>query len=203
MNIWFLLWVFLTVFLIGLFGWSFHILLRQRRAWVQFGKKNNLAVNERGMFASVSITGMLRTLPFYLYSEEQAVGTNGGRRFRTIIQIELPGPMPVPGIVASADAANFARGLNLREAYVPEFDFWNKNIVVLTDNAEGLKPYMTEERCRSLNAVMTIKSIASILIFDDKNVYLRFETADPFDNAAKLQRFVDKAMDQAKILSIR
>lgn len=201
MNIWFLLWVFLAVFIIGLFGWSFHILLRQKRVWTQFARANNLAINRKSLFASVSVTGMLKGIPFYLYSEEQIVNQNGGRRFRTIIQMELPGPMPAPGIVASADAANFARGLNLRQSYVPPYEFWNKNIVLMSDNVEALKAYLTEERCKSLNAVMTIKSIAAIFIFDDANVYLRFETADPFDNLDKLQRFVDKASGHAKILT--
>lgn len=111
--------------------------------------------------------------------------------------------MPAQGVVASAEAGNFARALSLTQSYVPEFDFWNKNIVIMTDNVDAVKSYFTEERCKSLNALMTIKSIACILIFDDKNVYLRFETAEAFDDATKLDRFAQKAVDHAKILSLK
>lgn len=189
------------MFLLGLFAWSLHILMRQKQAWSEFAKKNNLSVNRGKFFASVSVVGMLRSIPFYLFSEEQVANLNGGRRFRTIIQFELS-KMPVPGIVASIDAANFANSLSLKERYQPEFDFWNKEIIILTDNVEALRPYFTEERCRSLNSLMTIRSIAGILIFDDTNTYLRFETPDPFDDMQKLDRFVSKAVEHAKILSV-
>lgn len=202
MNIWFLLWVFLAIFIIGLFGWSLHILMRQKRAWAQFAEKNNLTAIAAGFFSSSNVSGTLKGFPFYLYSEEQTINQSGSKRFRTIVQFELPGPMVTPGIIASAEAGNFARGLNLKESYTPEFDFWNKGIVVLADDAEKLKAYMTEDRCKSLNALLTIKTIATILIFDDKNVYLRFETADAFDDFKKLDRFVAKAVEQVKILSM-
>lgn len=126
----------------------------------------------------------------------------GTRRFRTIIQLELPAPMPTPGVVASAEAGNFARALTLKETYVPEFEFWNKGIVLMTDDVEAIKIYLTEERCKSLTALMTIKAIACILIFNDKNTYLRFETADAFDDAGRLERFVQKTLEHAKILSL-
>ncbi len=202
MNIWFLLWVFLAIFILGLFGWSFHILLRQKRAWAQFAEKNNLAVTPGKMFSSSAITGNLKGFPFYLYSEEQTINQAGSRRFRTIIQFELPGPMPTQGVIASADAGNFARALGLKEDYTPAYDFWNKEIVVITDDQNILAQYMTEERCKSLNSLMTIKSIAAILIFDSANVYLRFETAEAFDDYKKLDRFVSKAVEHAKILSL-
>lgn len=202
MNIWFLLWLFLALFIVGLFGWSFLILQRQKRAWAEFAKKNNLQLNEGKLFASSSVTGNFKSFPFYLYSEEQAINQSGNRRFRTIIQFELPAPMPAPGVVASAEAGNFARALNLKETYVPEYDFWNKSIVLITDNTEALRPYLTEERCKSFNSLMTIKAIACILIFDDKNTFLRFETAETFDDVGKLDRFVQKAVEQAKVLSL-
>lgn len=110
--------------------------------------------------------------------------------------------MPAPGIIASPDAENFAKALGLKESYQPEYDFWNKRIIIFTDNAESLKPYFTEERCRSLNSLMTIRSIACILIFDETNTYLRFETPDPFDDMKKLDRFVSKAAEHIKILSV-
>lgn len=202
MNIWFLIWLFLALFILGLFGWSFHILLRQKRAWAEFAKKNGLILNPGKTFSSSSVTGNLKSFPFYLYSEEQTINQSGTRRFRTIIQFELPGPMPAPGVVASAEAGNFARALSLKENFIPEFEFWNKTIVLMTDDPEALRSYLTEERCKSLNALMTIKAIATILIFDNKNVYLRFETADAFDDATKLDRFISKAVEHAKILSI-
>ena len=202
MNIWFLLWVFLAIFILGLFAWSFHILLRQKRAWAQFAEKNNLSVTPGKLFASSSVTGVLKGFPFFLYSEEQTINQAGSKRFRTIMQFELPGPMSTPGIVASADAGNFARALSLKESYTPEFDFWNKNIVVMTDDTQLLGPYLTEERCKSLNSMMSIKTIAAILIFDAEHVYLRFETPEAFDDFKKLDRFATKAAEHAKILSL-
>ena len=202
LNIWFLLWVFLTIFILGFFGWSFFILLRQKKAWAEFAQKNKLSLIKTKLFASNAATGTMAGFPFYLYSEEQTVGQTGTRRYRTIVQFELKAPMPAQGIVSSAESATFAKSLSLKEAYEPTFGFWNKDIIVLTDNKEALASYMTEERCKSFVALMTIKSIACILIFDPQNTYLRFETPDAFDDAKKLDRFVSKAAEHAKILSI-
>lgn len=202
MNIWFLLWVFLAIFMFGLFGWSFHILLRQKRAWGQFAKKHNLTVTQGRLFSSSSVAGYFKAFPLYIYSEEQAINQTGTRRFRTIIQMDLPAPMAAPGVIASADGANFVNSLGLKDTVVPEVSSWNKSILFKTDHPEQLKFYITEERAKSLNALMSIKTIACILIFDEKNTYLRFETPDAFDNADKLERFINKAAEHAKVLSI-
>ncbi len=186
----------------GLFLWSFHILLRQKRAWIAFAQKNGLAFDRRRLFLSAAVSGVMKGVPVTLYSEEQVVNQNGTRRYRTILHIELPPGMKTPGIVASPEAGNFARAQGLKEPYVPEYDFWNKNIVVLSNDAEIMKAYLTEERCRALNPMMSIKTIACILIFDAENTFLRFETPDAFDDENKLDRFVSKAVENAKILSI-
>lgn len=186
----------------GLFGWSFHILLRQKQAWAQFARKHDLTLTPGRLFSSSSVAGYFKSYPLYIYSEEQAVNQTGTRRFRTIIQMDLPAPMPAPGIIASHDGANFVNSLGLKESVTPDVSSWNKNIIFKTDNPEALKSYVTEERAKSLNALMSIKTIACILIFDENNTYLRFETPDAFDNADKLDRFVTKAAEHAKVLSI-
>ncbi len=201
MNIWFLLWVFLAVFILGIFLWSLAILLRQKTAWTAFARKHGLTVQQGRFFSSPRVSGFYKEYPVTLYSEEQIVNQSASRRFRTILQLELNGIMPAPGVIASQEAANFARSLSLKESYLPEVEGWNKNIVVMTDNAEALKTYFTPERVKSLNAIMSIRSIPCILIFDDSDTFLRFETPDPFDDITKLERFSQKVMDQAKILS--
>ena len=70
--------------------------------------------------------------------------------------------MPVEGVVASLRNHGFASGLiDLTEVYVPEFPSWDQSILVKASNIELLKPYMTDERLRALQALMTIKTVIS------------------------------------------
>lgn len=201
MNIWVVLWVFLTVFIVGIFLWSLQILLRQKRAWIGFAARHKLGVAQTAFFASPRVKGEVKGFPFSLYSEQQVTNANGSTRFRTIIQFELSKDFPAQGIIASAEAREFAKALNVKEEYTPDYAEWNKEITVFTMDGEALKPYFTPERCRSLNAVMTIKGFACILIFDGSVSYLRFETPDPLDHLDKLEKLVMKLADHVKILN--
>lgn len=201
MNIWIVLWVFLTVFILGVFFWSLQILLRQKNAWVTFAARHQLGVAQTAFFASPRVRGEIKNIPFNLYSEQQVTNANGSTRFRTIIQFELSKDFPTQGIIASPEARDFAKALNVKEEFTPDYPEWNKDISVFITDAENIKSYLTPERCRSLNAIMTIKAFASILIFDGNVAYLRFETPDPLDHAEKLEKLVMKLADHARILN--
>lgn len=203
MNIWFLLWVFLAVFICGVFLWSMQILFQQKRAWADFAKKNSLNIQQIALLKSPIVRGRYKDFETIVYSEEQATADQRGRRFRTIIQLDLGSPMPVEGVVTSADAAAFAHSLaDLTQTLVPDAPGWDNSIIVKTSDLGVLRPYLTPERCRSLVALMTIKSISCIFIFDRKASYLRFETPDPFHEMGKLDRMCSKIAEHAKVLKI-
>ncbi len=202
MNIWFMLWVFVAVFIFGIFFWSASILLQQKKAWALFAKRTGLQYISGSIFKSAIVRGAYHNVPLNIFSEEQGSPDKRSRRFRTIIQFELP-PMPIEGIITSSDGRNFANGLvDLTETVVPDVPGWDQTILIKTTNAEILNYYLTAERYKSLLALLTIKSIGCIFIFDKTASFLRFESTDPFTDADKLERLCTKISEHAKVLAV-
>lgn len=204
MNIWLMIWVFIVVFICGVFLWSMQILFKQKRAWAEFATKNNMKFTRGAMMKSPLVNGLFRGFPLTVYSEEQPTPDQRGRRFRTVVQFELPGGMPIEGIFASPESHGFANGLvDLVENYKPPYESFPDTILCKTRSAALLMPYMTEERARAIQTLLTIKSINAIFIFDLTSTFLRLESPDAFADAAKLERLCVKVADQATILSLR
>lgn len=200
MAFWFLIWIFLAVFVFGMFFWSLNILFRQKRAWTSFANKNSLRVEPGPLLASAAVKGFVKGFDVTLYSEEQSADSGRGRRFRTVIQIDLAKPMATGGVVASPDMKVFVNSLNLPNTFEPDLEGWNKNIVIAVQDADKIKPYFTPDRLRSLNGLMSMKVYNVIFIFDLQNSYLRLETPDPLSDEVKLDKLVQKLVEQAKIL---
>jgi hypothetical protein len=175
----------------GIFAWSLVILLRQKNAWRAFATKNNLEIGQSKYLSSPLINGLYKGNPFILYSEEQQTGDIKGKRYRTIIQFLLP-PMACYGIVASPEATSFAATLNMKEGISLPAETFNPASVVFCNDKEKLLPYFTADRVKALNALMNIPNFAIVFIFDEKEAFLRFETADPLDNAERLDKLVAK-----------
>lgn len=200
MQFWFLIWVFLAIFIFGIFFWSMNILLRQRRVWSAVAKKFNMKLEMGGLMSSPAARGVIQGFDVTLYSEEQPTIDGRAKQFRSVIQIDLGKVMPTGGAVVSPDLKPFAAGLNLPETYLPNIEGWNKAIVIVVQNSAAIQPYFTVDRCKSLNALMSMKFYNAILIFDVNNTILRVETADPLHEEGKLEKLILKMLDQAKIL---
>ena len=204
MNIWLLIWVFAVVFICGVFLWSTQILFRQKRAWAEFAKKNTLQYTSGALMKSPLVKGVYKGFPLTVYSEEQPTPDQRSRRFRTVIQFELPGGMPVEGVVASPDNHVFAMSLlDLVEKYVPADTSFPETIMIRTRSVAALEPYLTKERMQILQSLMTLKSIHGVFIFDRNATFLRMEMADAMTDPEKLVRFCSKLAEQAAVLAIK
>lgn len=198
-----MLWVFVAFFIFGIFFWSASILFQQKRAWALFAKRAGLQYLKGALFKSAVVRGGYQGFPLTIFSEEQGSTDKRNRRFRTIIQFELPVGMPVEGIVTSPEGHAFANGLlDLTETVIPDVPGWDTSILIKTKSAETLKTYLTPERYKSLQTLQTIKSLNCIFIFDLSASFLRFESADPFSDADKLDRLCAKIAEHAKVLSV-
>ncbi len=203
MNIWLLIWVFAVVFIFGIFVWSMQILFKQKKAWADFAKKNTLQYTPGALMKSPSVNGLYKGYPLSVFSEEQPTPDQRGRRFRSVLQFELPSGMPTEGVVASGEGHGFANSLtDLTHVIVPEIPGFPQTVLIRTSNHEELKPYLTDERYKSLQALMTIKSISAVFIFDRSATFLRFETSDPLADSGKLERLCAKIAEHAKVLSL-
>lgn len=203
MNIWFVVWVFIATFILGTSLWSYAILLKQKRAWEAVSKKCNLKYASDKILASPSLRGVYNTINVDVFSDKPISGKFREGGTRTIFQFTLPAPLPTQGAVGSMAFKNFMDGLSVSETYVGEGE-----LVLLPEvytrirKSSDFVTYLTKERVKTMNAVLTIKNSPAFMIFSPDETLLRIESADPFDDAARLEKFLTKATEAAKILSI-
>jgi hypothetical protein len=202
-NIWFVIWVFVATFILGTSVWSYAILLRQKRAWETVSKKLELRYSSAAILKSPTLSGFLKGFELDVFSEKPISGKFREGGTRTIFQLSLPAPLPTSGVIGSMPFKNFIDGLNLNEKFVGEGatalapDIFNKVL-----SKELITPYFTKERVVALNAVLNIKNSPAMLMFSPDETLLRVESADPFDDPARLEKFLSKLADAAKIISI-
>ncbi len=203
MNIWFVLWVFIATFILGTTIWSYTILVRQKKAWEEFAKKHSLRYESQAVLKSPVLRGLFNGIPVEIFSDSQISGKSREKGTRTIIQMSLKSPMPTEGAISSMAFKNFVDGLALPDTYQGEgglnlsADVYNR-----VKNEAAIKPFFTAERISALNAILSIKTAPTLLIFGTSETVLRIESSDPFDDKSKLERFLTKATDTAKIISI-
>lgn len=203
MNIWFVIWVFVATFILGTSVWSYSILLRQKRAWETFAKKCDVRFQSSAILKSPTLNGMFNGFEIEIFSDQPISGKFREGGARTIFQITLKTLLPTSGVIASKAFKNFIDGMSLTEKFVGEGntalspEVYNKVV-----SAELMTPYMTRERVAAFNALLNIKSSPAIFLFGDTETLLRIESADPFEDPARLEKFVTKVTDAAKIISV-
>ncbi len=202
MNIWFMLWVFLSVFILGAFFWSLRILIKQKNSWKKFSKRHGLEYQPGGLMSSPTVMGTFRGYGVSVVSEPQLDTDGRTRRYRTVIQVEMKAGMPTEGVIASARMRGIAAQLDLQETFTPENAEWDGGIYLRTKSAELLAPYFTDKRIKAMNALMTINGVNVLFIFNEKDTLMRFETPDPLEDVTRMERLIGKVIDAADILSV-
>jgi len=203
LNIWLVIWVFIATFILGTSAWSYAILLKQKRAWEIVSKKCNLRYTSEAFLKSPVLHGQFNGIIVDIFSDSPISGKYREGGLRTIFQFTLKSPMPTQGAIGSMPFKNFIDGLTVSEQYVGEgalalhADIYNK-----VRSKDNLAPFMTKERVAAMNAVLNIKGSPAFLLFSPDETLLRLESSDPFDDAARLEKFLTKATEAAKIISI-
>lgn len=203
MNIWFMVWVFVAVVIMGTFFWSVRILLRQKMAWKAFAKSHNLTFDQRGITMSAVVSGDMRGVPLTISSDPQVDEDYRGRRFMTTIQLDMHFAMPTDGVIGSPGLRRFVNSLALPEEFVPSKNSgWNDKAMIKAQEAEKLDAYFTRERTQAINSLMLIKGVNVLIVFNAREMLLRFETPDPMDDAERLSRLVNKIIDVSEVLKV-
>ena len=203
MNIWFVAWVFIATFILGTSFWSYAILLKQKRAWQTASEKCNLRYVSTATFKSATLSGLLNGFEVEVFADQPLSGKFRDGGSRTIIQFVLKGILPTQALIGSMTYKNFIDGVMLQQKFVGEGptalspEIYNK-----VRDQEEIKSYFTKERVSTLNALMTLKMSPAILIASPTQTLLRIESTDPFDDPLRLEKFLNKVSEAAKIISV-
>jgi len=186
----------------GIFFWSIQILSRQKQAWKLFAKRHDLSYDRGSVMSTATVAGDMNGYGLAVFSEAQLEADGRSKKFRTIIQFELPSGMPTEGVVATAGLREMASLLDLSETFEPQNGQWSGAIYLRTKNVEKFKSYLTKERVDTLHSLMSQSDMNAIFIFNEEETLLRVETPNPLDTAEKLERVINELMSKVKLLSL-
>jgi hypothetical protein len=197
------IWIFISTFILGTSFWSYLILARQKKSWEAVSKKSNLSYSSAAILKSPYLSGFFNGIRVDIFSDKPISGKSREGGTRTIFQFTLKAPMLCEGAIASMPFKNFIDALTLPDSYSGDGqEALSKEIYNRVKDAKILKPYFTRERINALNAILAIKSMPALLLFSGSETILRIESADPFDDAARLEKFLTKSTEAAKIISV-
>jgi hypothetical protein len=202
--VWIFIWALVSIFILGVFGWSVQILLLQKAAWKTYARKMKLNYQEgRGILSSPILSGSLGPYGFALFSEEIQTADARGRRFNTVIEIALRQSMPMTGVIGTESMAPAINALAIQQTMSPADPDWNNAWLIRTDNMKAMEQFLTKDRIETLKRLFRMKILAALFIFDQTDSVLRLETADPLSDAARLEKIVKSLIQQAEILTLQ
>lgn len=196
------IWGVLSIFIIAVSIWSAQILFRQKAAWRTFATKMGLTY-QRGptLLSSPIVGGNVGKYGFGLFSEERPAADARGQRFNTVIELALRKGMPTVGAIGTEGMAKIIEQLSgMTETISIKDPDWDATWVVRTQDASLLEPYMTQARIDVLKKIFRMKIMAALFVFDKEDAVLRIETADPLQNAEKIEKIVKGMCAQLELL---
>lgn len=202
MSIPFILWLVLSLFLIGFWVWTSVILFKQKRSWKRYAAKKKLRYLPNKFYDTPDIGGAIDGYKVRVFSTTHPSRNARGERRLTTIEVSLLTHLPVDGAVASGGMVDIVEDLNLSKAFRPDANGWDDSYVVRSKDNNVMRAYLTGDRLRALIDLMKIKNAWIILIFAINEGLLRIDTPDPLEDIEKLDKIVTQMVEAAKILDL-
>lgn len=197
---WIILWVVLSVFVLGVFAWSQRILVQQKRAWAAFAKKNGFLYEPGKFMAAPAMAGKTGPYVVAFYTDAQQTGDARGQRLVSVLEIELGRGIPGAGAIGTKEMAGFIGGLKFKESFEPDFPDWKKEWVLRAREAAAVNAYLTKERLDALRDLFSMKA-ASMFFFDELASLIRIETVDPLKDPERLEKILKRLVPIADRLA--
>lgn len=202
-SFWMFIWVVLSLVLVGFTVWTLVILLRQKSSWRAFAKKYKLRYRNSSFMASPQVSGIYRAYPVSVFTSEHETERGGTMRKLTAIEVELNSRMPIEGAIASGGMVQLVQNLGFSDEYKPDYDFWNTEYILRSEDRRVAVEYFTAERLEALVKLMNTKNYWVIFIFRGNDTLLRIDTPEPFENLEKLETTVNGLVELAGLLELK
>jgi hypothetical protein len=199
---WFLLWLLLSVFVFGVFAWSYKTLLRQKKAWKEFAQKNNLTYHTgKNFLDSPAVTGAIGDYGLNLFSTRMPAEDGRTSRFNMVMEFSLHRGIPTFGAIYTPQAQILIEGLEMPyNAMVDNDPNWDPSWKIRAQNTQIVLAYLTPERRTLLAKLFRMKIISALLAFNNEDMILRLETADPLDNIDRVEKIIRGVVGQLDAL---
>lgn len=199
----FLVWAFLSSFLIGFLIWTSWILYLQKKAWRKYAAKKNMRYAGNKIYDSPEVSGAIGEYKVKLFASDHMARDARGSRKLTSIEVSLLSHLPVGAAVASGGMVQIVDELvSLNQEFRPDLSGWDDSYIVRTRDNKIVRAYLNDERLKALVELMKIKNAWVILIFSEDEGLLRIDTPDPLEKPGKLDALLDQLVEAARVFEI-
>jgi len=199
---WIFIWVILSAFVLGVFGWSQVILQQQKRCWAIFAKRHNLSYTSGKFTESPTLTGTMDGFRINLSTAAQQTADARGQRFFTLIEVNLGPGLTTSAAIATPTFEILLGELKMKESLPIAADQdWSAAYLNRARNAKDLEAYLTVERRKALHDIFSMKTVRAIFFFDEIDAVLHLETTDPLRNPDAMEKIVKRILKNLKVLA--
>lgn len=200
--LWILLWAVLSLIILGATFWNIIILQKQKKVWAEFADKKGLMFQKGSFSSSCAMDGVIDGYQVSFFTAEQQNPDVRKRRKVTGMQINV-----TEGIVDSMAAATvemlpFVKSLPGILAHKPQSKKWDKNHHLFVRNPEAVDAYLTDERADAVKKLLNMKNADVVLLIDDGEAVLRYETTNPMNDLALLEKVVKATLGRIDVLKV-
>lgn len=203
MSIWLALWLSLSFVLVVFMVWTLVIMLRQKAAWKRFAADQHLRYKPGPFFSSPEVSGVFEDYTVSVFGSEHTAPDSRNSRKLTAIEITLKSKMPMAGAVGSGGMIEIIKRFDYHNEFKPADTDWSKEYIAVSRNSAALEAYLDGARVKALSALMKIKNVWLIFIFEKDDTLLRIDTPDPLEDKKRLVSLLKKMVRTAKILELR
>ena len=199
---WIIIWVLLSAILIGASVWSQRILLAQKKAWQDFAKGKSFSYNPGTFMGPAEMTGTVGDYKVSFFTAERQTLDVRSKRYVTVVEINVQDGLVDGGVMGTKEMQPFMQTLDRLHPYKINHAGWDADLSVFVRHDEPIDRYLTPARIDAAMQLLKTKNADVLLIFNDREIVVRLETADPMQDAAKIDKILKRTIaliDQLRI----
>ena len=202
MSIWLIIWILLSIALIGFVFWTSLILYMQKQAWKKFADKYDLRYSVEKILDSPTVEGVISGYKVALLTSAHLTEDIKGTKNMTAFEITLKTILPTKGAIGSGDMADIIKTLGFQDEHSLKEPAWNKEWVIQADNTSIMDAYLTQDRINTLIKLLGMKNACAILLFQPETTLLRVDLSNPLTSIEDLEKLKKIMFASLKTLEI-
>ncbi|MCK6418783.1 MAG: hypothetical protein L6Q57_07595 [Alphaproteobacteria bacterium] len=202
MTLWLLIWILLSVFLLGFMGWTLYLHLRQTMMWRAFAQANGLRFQMTGWLTPPSVEGVYQTFKISVFTGEHAPPNERSTQKRTAIELHIPTLPPFSGGLASAGMVPVLRNFDWPEMPLPAAFDTSVPMLALSPDAAAYGAYWTPDRIQAINSLVKIPRVWVIYVQRPDTALLRLDTPLPLERPGQLEKYLQRMAAVARVLML-
>lgn len=138
------------------------------------------------------MTGVVGDYKISFFTAERTTTDMRGKRYVTVMEINLADGFADGGVFGTQEMLPFMKTLDRLHPLPIDFAPWDAGLFAFVKEDAPIKAYFTTERMDAVLQLLKTRNADVIIIYNDKEVIVRTETADPLQDADNIEKIVKR-----------